>query len=91
MVFRKIQANLGNALDIPQDVLSDVPKLTIVGNLQIWIENHTGLVEYTSEKVRVNSAIGQISITGRDFVLVELLPSEIKVEGRLQQINFGEE
>ena len=91
MALKRIQANLGKALEIPQEVLLGVPKLTIVGNMQIWIENHTGLVEYNPEKVRVTSSLGVICVTGKDFVLVELLPTELKVEGKLQQINFGEE
>ena len=91
MALKRIQANLGKALEIPQEVLLGVPKLTIVGNMQLWIENHTGLVEYNPEKVRVTSSLGVICVTGKDFVLVELLPTELKVEGKLQQIDFGEE
>ncbi len=91
MVLKKLQANLGSALDIPQDVLHDIPKITVVGNLEVWIENHAGLVEYTPEKVRVNTSLGVLTVSGSDFVLVQLLPTEIKLEGKLQQIKFGEE
>ncbi len=91
MVLKKLQANLGSALDIPQDVLQDIPKITLVGNLEVWIENHTGLIEYTAEKVRVNTSLGLLTVSGSDFILVQLLPTEIKLEGKLQQIRFGEE
>ena len=91
MVLKKLQANLGSALDIPQDVLQDIPKITLVGNLQVWIENHTGLIEYSAEKVRVNTSLGLLTVSGSDFILVQLLPTEIKLEGKLQQIRFGEE
>ncbi|HWJ03202.1 MAG TPA: sporulation protein YqfC [Verrucomicrobiae bacterium] len=91
MVLKKIQANLGSALDIPKDVLMDVPKITMVGDVQIWIENHTGIIEYNAERVRVNSTLGVITVEGNNLVLVELLPTEIKLEGKLQQIKFGEE
>jgi len=91
MVLKKIQANLGSVLDIPQDVLLDVPKITIVGNAQVWIENHTGIIEYAPELVRLNTSLGPLCIRGSEFVLVQLLQTEIKLEGKLQLVEFGEE
>ncbi|HEX3015324.1 MAG TPA: sporulation protein YqfC [Desulfobacteria bacterium] len=89
-MFKKIRASIGKALDLPQDILLDVPKITVIGDQQVWIENHTGVVEYTAEKVRVNTGLGILAVTGSDFVLVKLSPNEIKVEGKLTGITFGE-
>ncbi|MDA8441284.1 MAG: sporulation protein YqfC [Peptococcaceae bacterium] len=90
MVFKQFQAKLGNALDLPQEVMLNAPKITIVGDVQIWIENHTGLIEYSTEKIRVNTNLGHLNVTGRDFSIVKLLPAEILVEGKLQRLEFGE-
>ncbi|HZW84003.1 MAG TPA: sporulation protein YqfC, partial [Candidatus Deferrimicrobium sp.] len=91
MVFKKIQATLGSVLDIPKDVLLDVPKITVVGNQHVWIENHTGIVEYTPEKVRINTSLGVLVIKGKDFVLVNLLASEIRLDGEFREIKYGED
>ncbi len=91
MVLKKLQAALGSALDIPKDVLLDVPKITVVGNQHVWIENHTGIVEYTPEKVRVNTSLGVLVIQGKDFVLVNLLPTEIRLDGQFREIKYGED
>lgn len=42
-------------LDMPKEVVLDIPKLTIYSNNQLTIENYNGILEYTDEyMVRVS-------------------------------------
>ncbi|RYD03384.1 hypothetical protein N752_19595 [Desulforamulus aquiferis] len=42
----------------------DLPKIVLVGNLQVFIENHRGIVEYNSDKVRIKVGDGEVGIIG---------------------------
>lgn len=75
-------------LDLPSEVVMDLPKLTMIGNLEVVIENHRGLLEYTPERVRVRYNKGTVVITGSNLRLEFLYREEIKVEGRLKDIEF---
>lgn len=73
---------------MPKDVLLDLPKVTLIGNVQLVLENHRGIVEYTEERMRIMVAGGQLEIIGEKLVLRTILPEELMVEGRIHRLNY---
>ncbi len=85
---KRIQQQFANFLDIPKDVLLDLPKLVVIGNVQAIIENHKGILEYTDEVVRVNTGIGEYIISGSELSLRSILPEEIAIEGNIDSVEM---
>ncbi len=56
--------NVSEALELPKDVVLDLPKIIMTGNIGLTISNHKGIIEYTQEILRINSSIGIIKIWG---------------------------
>jgi len=83
-----IKNTLANYLSFPKDVMLDLPRITTIGNLHTYIENHHGIVSYDVEQLIVNSQIGQIKITGSAFVIKQMLRKELLLEGKIDQIVF---
>lgn len=79
---------LSNALDIPKAVLLDLTKISIIGNLQIYIENHKGIVEYKDDLVRLNVLPGQIIISGHNLTLKNIGLEDLYLEGQITDIQF---
>jgi len=85
---KKIKRQFSEFLEIPGDVMLDLPKIVLVGNIKIFIENHRGILEYTTEKVRVNVMEDEVTITGENLLLRNVLPDELCVEGKIKSISF---
>jgi sporulation protein YqfC len=85
---KKIKRQVSDFLEIPGDVMLDLPKIVLVGNIKIFIENHRGIIEYTTEKVRVNVMEDEVAITGENLLLRNVLPDELCVEGKIKSISF---
>lgn len=85
---KKIKRQFSEFLEIPGDVMLDLPKIVLVGNIKIFIENHRGILEYTTEKVRVNVMEYEVAITGKNLLLRNVLPDELCVEGKIKSISF---
>ncbi len=85
---KRWQQRAANFLDIPRDLMMDLPKVVLIGDLQVFIENHRGILVYTSEQVKVNTVLGELEITGSDLALRNILPDEIMVEGKIKSIAF---
>lgn len=83
---RQIQAHMVELLEMPSDVLLDLPKLTMIGQKELLLENHRGIIEYSQEKIRVNSTAGQITIKGSDLVLKNLKSDQMLVEGKISAL-----
>jgi sporulation protein YqfC len=85
----RVQQSFASLLDIPRDVMMDMPKITIIGDLQVFIENHRGIVEYGPTRVRVGVKAGEVEITGEDLVLRNIYPVEIVLDGREETVRWN--
>ncbi|RFU61334.1 sporulation protein YqfC [Bacillus sp. V59.32b] len=78
-------------MDLPQDVMMDLPRITMIGQLHIYIENHRGLLAFTDTEVRLMLKKGQLLIRGNEFVIKTILPEEIMLQGKIDQVYFIKE
>ena len=76
---------LTDALELPLDVALDLPKITILGDKKVDISNHKGIIEYTSELIRINSKIGIIKIIGKSMKIKNIFLEEINIDGIIEK------
>lgn len=88
---RRVQYSLAGMLEMPGDALMDLPKITVIGNWQISIENHRGLIEYTADKIRINTSNGALEIKGKGLIIRGILVDEIALDGQVYSISFSGE
>ena len=75
-------------MDLPEDVMMDLPRITMIGQIHIYIENHRGLLAFSDKEVRLMLKHGQLLIRGSSFVIKTILPEEILLEGQIEQVLF---
>ncbi|MCH6266508.1 MULTISPECIES: sporulation protein YqfC [Neobacillus] len=85
---QRIRNWMANKMDLPQDVLMDLPRITMIGQIHIYIENHRGLLAFTDKELRLLLKQGQLQIKGKSFVIKTILPEEILLEGKIDQVLF---
>ncbi|MDD2420632.1 MAG: sporulation protein YqfC [Heliobacteriaceae bacterium] len=85
---QRLQKILAGFLEMPKDILLDLPKITVIGNVQMILENHRGIVEYNEECVRVLVTGGQLVINGEKLVLRTILPEELILEGYIKKLEY---
>ncbi|MBE3554616.1 MAG: sporulation protein YqfC [Thermicanus sp.] len=84
----KIKQKSVQILELPNDVVLDLPRLTIVGFLQLYIENHRGVLLFNDEELRLLLKKGQLRIRGKNLVIRLILAEEMMVEGFITQIHY---
>lgn len=75
-------------MDLPQDVMMDLPRITMIGQVHIYIENHRGLLAFSDGEVRLLIKNGQLLVKGKAFVIRTILPEEILLEGKIDQVLY---
>lgn len=83
-----IKESISELLELPKDIILDLPRVTLIGNLQIYIENHKGIVEYSKTRVRINTKIGILRIMGKELMIKNIATEEIVICGSLESIEF---
>ncbi len=79
---------LTEILEIPPEVLVDVPRVEVVGHLQFRVENHRGLLQYERHRVVLRIPDGHLVVTGRDLVIGWIDRNELLVTGQVRSLVF---
>jgi sporulation protein YqfC len=87
-LLRKLRQEISEILELPLDVSMDLPKVTIVGDLGVLIQNHRGLIQYSPEKIVIGVGKGQIAILGRGLEIEEVSKEDMIVRGNLGSVQM---
>lgn len=79
---------LTEMLEIPPEVLVNVPRVEVVGHLQFRVENHRGLVQYEPHRVVLRIPDGHLIVTGRELVIGWIDRNELLVTGQVRSLVF---
>ena len=84
----KKRKRLENILELPQEVYSDIPKLTITGFNELILENYKGILEYEKEYIRIQAKSCRILVRGKNLNISYYTNEEMKITGIIQSIEY---
>lgn len=85
----KVKEAVATVFELPREVILDLPRLTLIGNLQLTVENHRGLMEYTPERICIAVHAGRLEITGQGLRIGSVYREELIVTGRIEAVRHG--
>ncbi|MDR2736584.1 MAG: YabP/YqfC family sporulation protein [Gracilibacteraceae bacterium] len=91
MPFKQWQRRIGETLDLPEDLFSGGPRITLVGFAVIMIEDFRRIISFSDERVIVTVGSGHVELWGKGLVLAELSPHEIEIKGEIHGLKLREE
>jgi len=83
-----MKKQLVKALELPDDVAYDLPKITLIGDVQFYLENHRGIISYSPTAVRIAVSIGEVEIGGEMLTIRNISRDELYLEGRIQTVCY---
>lgn len=86
--FTNAKRAFAEKLELPSEVFLDIPRITMIGHLHIYIENHKGLINFTNNELRLHMKNGQLLVRGDNFVIKTVLADEILLEGEIHGVSF---
>ncbi len=75
-------------LDLPKEIYSNTPKISILGFDEMVIENYKGILEYEEFFVRISTYIGTVNINGYNLKLENMTDDDIKVTGKIESFEL---
>lgn len=77
------------AFDLPADALAGLPKLELVGDGELRVENHKGILAYGAEEIHVSGGVFLIKIAGQRLELRAMTGVELLITGKISQITLA--
>ncbi|MGM0471622.1 MAG: sporulation protein YqfC [Bacillota bacterium] len=84
----RLKNKFAEFFEMPKDVVLDMPRISLIGNLELRLENHRGVIEYQQSKIRIRIYKGQVVIVGEGLVIELLTKQSIKVAGEIVDLTF---
>jgi len=75
-------------LDLPADALAGLPRLELVGDGELRMENHKGILAYGSEEIHISAGQFVVEIRGMGLDLRAMTGLELLITGRIEQIRL---
>lgn len=83
MKIKNTRNKIERILELPIEVTTNIPKITITGFNQIMIENYMGIIEYEEYLVKINTSIGIIIMEGNKMNLNQINENDILISGEI--------
>lgn len=83
-----IREKMTEKLRLPKDLVMGAAVLTVTGRSEAYIENYRGIIEYTEEKIRLQTKTCQMTLTGQKLHIDYYTEDEMKISGLIGEIHY---
>ena len=75
-------------LDLPGELAAGVGRMELVGDRQFYMEQHRGVLRYSTEVIDIAAANMTVRITGRELQLLAMTDRELRISGTIAAIEL---
>ena len=75
--------------DLPADAVAGVPRLELVGDRELRVENHKGILAYGREEIHISGGVYIIKVVGQELELRAMTGLELLITGKVIQISLA--
>ncbi len=79
---------VSRALDIPLDVICDVPRTEIMGKNTVAVENYRGIIDFDENSVKLNTTAGILEISGKNLAIDSITDEALNLRGEIYGVRF---
>ena len=79
---------MAEAADTPQELLPGMPLIEITGAGRVLIENHGGVTEYETDRIRVRLRFGAVVIRGNRLKITRMSKCQLVISGSLAGVDL---
>lgn len=83
-----LRETLSRSLALPEDILLDLPRITLSGNRELEIENYKNVLEYLDTAVCLNCKEGIIKILGSELCILSVTDEAVRIRGDIKELIF---
>lgn len=71
---------------LPQ--ISKLPLIEIAGEKRVLIENHMGVLAYSSEEIQIKVCYGKVTVFGKNLRFMQMNGEQLVIKGCIENIQL---
>lgn len=76
-------------LDIPADAVAGLPRLELLGDRELRMEYHRGILAYGTEEIHISGGKLVVRVRGAGLELRSMNPTELLITGRIASLELA--
>ena len=85
---RHILSDTAELFDLPPDLLSGLPHVEVMGNKQFYMENHRGILSYSTDEIAVSAEGSIVRLFGKNLELVSMRADALRIRGQIDRVEW---
>lgn len=76
------------SFELPLEVTINMPRIMILGNREIFVENYIALAEYKKDRIKLITKLGMTEIAGDNFEIILMKQNNIAIRGNVENVRM---
>ena len=76
------------ALDVPGDVVAGLPRLELIGDGELRMEPHRGILAYGPEEIHISGGKLVVVVRGEGLELRAMNPAQLLITGKITTVEL---
>lgn len=76
------------ALDIPADAVAGMPRIELLGDRELRMEYHKGILSYGTDEIHISGGKLVVRVKGEGLELKSMNPTELLIAGQILSLDF---
>ena len=77
-----------DVFDLPADIIGNLPHLELIGDCQLLLSNHQGILSYSTETIDINGGKLILRVQGEGMELMAMNGSELRIKGKIAKVEL---
>ena len=87
--MKSIREIIAEKWGVGKEIIMDIPKLTIAGNREIYIESYKGVTRCDTDEIWISSAMGTLIIKGAELKIKYIGLESLLISGVFSEIKYN--
>lgn len=76
-------------LDLPGDVVAGLPRIELLGDRELRMEYHKGILAYGTQEIHISGGKLVVRVRGDGLELRSMNPTQLLITGQILSVDFG--
>jgi sporulation protein YqfC len=86
VIFLNFKDKIKKLSTLPDELAKS--RVLIIGDCEVRVENYKGLIEYTSEVIRLKCLDRNISVLGSSLEMREVTREDVSILGKIREVDL---
>ncbi|HEY8346634.1 MAG TPA: sporulation protein YqfC [Symbiobacteriaceae bacterium] len=83
-----LRRKVASLLELPEDMVLDVARISLVGNMELLVENHRGPIFYGPDRVVLAVPQGRLAVEGSELSIGFLSVNQVIILGQIRSVRY---